>query len=84
MNKLNCYHCGKPLLTPGLVEQAYKVNNVATHAKMQLKILHDMAKDRSLGLINSDHAKLLATFGWMADKLLELSDGIVLLDERKD
>lgn len=81
VSKLNCHHCGKPLLTPGLVEQAYNVNNVATHAKMQLKILHDMAKDRSLGLVSSDREKILASFGWMADKILDLSNGIVLLDD---
>lgn len=81
VNKLTCCHCGKPLLDNSLVKQAYTVNNVSAHAKMQLKILHDMAKDRSLGLVSSDREKILASFGWMADKILDLSNGIVLLDD---
>lgn len=64
--RVTCCHCAKPLSDNQLVKDAYALNTTATWAKGQLKILHDMAKDRGME--------------WFAEQAQKISDGIELLE----
>jgi hypothetical protein len=64
-----CPHCGKYLATEGVEEtrlnSLYKTNNTSNWAKMQLKILQEMAEDHKLP-------------SWYVKEIKRIYDGIVI------
>lgn len=66
---MHCPRCGKYLATEGVEEtrlnSLYKTNNTANWAQMQLKILHEIAKDHNLP-------------SWYVKEVKRIYDGIMI------
>jgi hypothetical protein len=64
--RLTCIKCAHPLQDNQLVKNAYRQNTTVSWAKMQLKILADMARDRDIK--------------WFAEPAEKFANGLRYLD----
>jgi predicted Abi (CAAX) family protease len=64
--RLTCIKCAHPLQDNQLVKDAYRQNTTVSWAKVQLKILADMARDRDIK--------------WFADQAEKIANGLRCLD----
>lgn len=64
--RATCCHCAAPLADNQLVKDAHTANNTAAWAKIQLRILSEMAEDRGLPQ-------------WYVDEANRIREGIQLL-----
>jgi hypothetical protein len=66
IKRLTCCNCGHPLSDNQLVKDGYNVNTTASWAKVQLKIMAEMAEDHKLP-------------DWVQKEAYRIMDGLRLL-----